>query len=147
MVTIIHLSLLHEFGSSNPLGIPSVLDNIPFVPYYTVKDVFSLVWVLLIFIYIIVLVPDLLGHSDNFILANPLVTPIHIVPEWYFLPLYAVLRSVPNKSLGLLAILAFVLVILVLPFINKGAIFKSSMHRPIFAILNFSFFAVVLLLG
>lgn len=81
MVTIVHLALLHEHGSGNPMGIPSILDHLPFVPYYSIKDFFSLILLLILFVYIITVAPDLLGHSDNFVIANPLVTPIHIVPE------------------------------------------------------------------
>jgi len=146
-VTLLHLTLLHEHGSNNPLGILNILDHVPFVPYYSVKDTFSLVFIIMVFVYIIVCAPDILGHPDNFILANPLVTPPHIVPEWYFLPLYAVLRSIPNKSLGLLALVLFIIVLLMVPFINKNAIIRSSMNRPFIAILNWIFFAVVLLLG
>lgn len=147
MVTIVHLSLLHEHGSGNPMGIPSILDHLPFVPYYSIKDFFSLILLLILFVYIITVAPDLLGHSDNFVIANPLVTPIHIVPEWYFLPLYAVLRSVPDKLLGLLALALFILALFLLPYLNKGATFKSSMYRPLFAISNWAFFTIVILLG
>jgi len=140
MLTILHLTLLHEYGSSNPLGISSVSDFIPFVPYYTIKDIFSLLFILWIFVFIVTVTPDLLGHTDNYILANSLVTPPHIVPEWYFLPMYAVLRSVPNKLLGLILLVAFVVSLIILPFINKGAIIRSSMFRPIFALANWIFF-------
>jgi len=81
MLSVIHIVLLHEKGSSNPLGVINISDFIPFVPYYGVKDLFSIVLLLIFFVFIIVLVPDMLGHSDNFILANPLLTPTHIVPE------------------------------------------------------------------
>jgi len=99
-ISILHLALLHEYGSSNPLGIPINHDNIPFIPYYGVKDLFSIVLVLIIFLFFVTYVPDMLGHFDNFNIVNSLVTPSHIVPEWYFLPLYAILRSVTDKLLA-----------------------------------------------
>jgi ubiquinol-cytochrome c reductase cytochrome b subunit len=132
-MTMIHLALLHEFGSNNPLGIPVQLDNAPFIPYYGIKDLFSIIIGLFIFCLFIFFFPDKLGHSDNYIMANCLVTPPHIVPEWYFLPLYAVLRSVPNKLLGLFLILCFLLCIIFIPFLCKGFIIRSGMFRPIYA--------------
>jgi len=81
MITIVHFALLHEFGSNNPLGIHVSFDNIPFIPYYGVKDAFSIVLILIIFFFFFIVFPDKLGHTDNFILANSLVTPAHIVPE------------------------------------------------------------------
>jgi ubiquinol-cytochrome c reductase cytochrome b subunit len=81
MVTMIHFALLHEFGSNNGLGISVVTDHVPFVPYYGIKDGFSIIIVLIIFLLFVIIAPDKLGHSDNFILANSLVTPAHIVPE------------------------------------------------------------------
>jgi quinol-cytochrome oxidoreductase complex cytochrome b subunit len=81
MLTILHIALLHEFGSNNPLGLSVRLDHIPFLPYYGIKDSFSLIIVLIVFFIFVMIAPDKLGHSDNFILANSLVTPAHIVPE------------------------------------------------------------------
>jgi len=81
MLTVVHFALLHEFGSNNPLGIHVRLDHMPFIPYYGIKDAFSIVLVLIVFFFFVILAPDKLGHSDNFILANSLVTPAHIVPE------------------------------------------------------------------
>jgi len=132
-LTIMHFALLHEFGSSNPLGISVKLDHVPFVPYYGVKDVFSIIIVLVIFLCFVILAPDMLGHSDNFNIANSLVTPAHIVPEWYFLPLYAILRSVTNKLLGIFLIGASIVSILFLPFICKHHIIRSSLFRPIYS--------------
>ena len=124
MLSMLHFALLHEFGSNNPLGVVVRLDNIPFMPYYGVKDLFSLIFVLIIFLLFVIIAPDKLGHSDNFILANSLVTPAHIVPEWYFLPLYAILRSVTNKLLGIFLIGCSIVCILLLPFICKGFIIR-----------------------
>jgi len=147
MVTIIHLSLLHEYGSNNPLGISTELDNAPFIPYYGIKDTFSIIIFLILFFIFVYFFPDKLGHSDNYIMANSLMTPPHIVPEWYFLPLYAVLRSVPNKLFGLFLILAFILCIIFIPFICKNFIIRSTMFRPFYGIIIWFFIFVCLLLG
>lgn len=147
MVTIIHLSLLHEYGSNNPLGISTELDNAPFIPYYGIKDTFSIVLFLILFFIFVYFFPDKLGHSDNYIMANSLMTPPHIVPEWYFLPLYAVLRSVPNKLFGLFLILAFILCVIFIPFICKNFIIRSTMFRPFYGIVIWFFIFVCLLLG
>lgn len=147
MVTIIHFALLHEFGSNNPLGISVELDNAPFIPYYGIKDAFSIIFFLFIFLVFVFYMPDKLGHSDNYIKADGLVTPAHIVPEWYFLPLYAVLRSVPNKLLGLFLILCFILCVIFIPFICKNFIFRSTIFRPLFGFFVWLFFSVCLLLG
>jgi ubiquinol-cytochrome c reductase cytochrome b subunit len=134
-ITIVHFTLLHEFGSNNVLGINTRSDNIPFIPYYGVKDVFSIIITLIIFSTFIIINPDVLGHSDNFSIANPLVTPAHIVPEWYFLPLYAILRSVTNKLLGISLIGACIVCILCPPFICKGSIIRSSLFKPLYNII------------
>lgn len=130
-----HIAFLHEYGSNNPLGIPVPLDNTTFMPYYGVKDLFSIFGVLFIFFCFVCFFPDKLGHSDNYIMANSLVTPPHIVPEWYFLPLYAVLRSVPNKLLGLFLIACFIVSVVTLPYMCKGAIIRSASFKPILGIL------------
>jgi len=102
-LALIHLVLLHEHGSSNPLGIDSKLSKIDFLTYFGVKDLFSLLVFVVIFGFFVVQVPNLLGHPDNYIEAQPLVTPTHIVPEWYFLPFYAILRAIPDKLSGVLS--------------------------------------------
>jgi len=135
ILSVIHLAFLHEFGSNNPLGIIVKSDNGPFVPYYGVKDAFSIILVLILFMGFVIIAPDKLGHSDNFILANSLVTPAHIVPEWYFLPLYAVLRSVTNKILGIVLIALFIACIFLLPFLCKGFIIRSTTFRPFFSVI------------
>jgi len=146
MLSILHVFLLHEYGSNNPLGIPVVSDNVPFVPYYLIKDVFFVIVILFVFFFFIFFLPDYLTHSDNYIEANFLVTPAHIVPEWYFLPLYAVLRSVPNKLFGVFLILMFIVCIILLPFYNKGFI-RSGLFRPFYSFFVFIFLFVCLLLG
>lgn len=135
MMAILHFALLHEFGSNNGVGVHVKNDFIPFVPYYGVKDVFSLFVVLVVFLFFVIWCPDKLGHSDNFILANALVTPAHIVPEWYFLPLYAILRSVTNKLLGIALIAAAIACIFLVPYVCKGSSIRSTMYRPLYCIL------------
>jgi len=133
MLTIVHLALLHEYGSNNGLGVHVKTDHIPFIPYYGIKDGFSIILVLFILFCFVIVAPDKLGHSDNFILANSLVTPAHIVPEWYFLPLYAILRSVTNKLLGIFLIALAIACILFLPFFCKNFLIRSAFFRPIYA--------------
>nr|YP_008081538.1 cytochrome b [Erynnis montanus]AGJ72737.1 cytochrome b [Erynnis montanus] len=116
MLTMIHLLFLHQTGSNNPLGINSNLDKIPFHPYFTFKDLIGVI-ILLMFLLILTLSnPYLLGDPDNFIPANPLVTPVHIQPEWYFLFAYAILRSIPNKLGGVIALVMSILILSILPF-------------------------------
>jgi len=146
-LSIIHIALLHEFGSNNKLGIQSRVDKVPFTPYYMLKDIFSLIFVLWILSLIVFTVPDLLGHSDNYNKANFLVTPAHIVPEWYFLPLYAVLRSVTHKLIGVLLLALSILVVLLLPYICKYQIIRSTSFRPIHGIFFWFFTVNCLLLG
>jgi len=130
----LHLILLHEDGSNNPLGIDSKTDKIPFYPYFYVKDLFGAIIFAIFFSIFLYFYPNLLGHPDNYIEANPLVTPAHIVPEWYFLPFYAILRSIPDKLGGVVAMLLAILVLFLLPFINTSEI-RSSQFRPIHRIL------------
>ena len=129
-IVIVHMSVVHQDGSNNPLGISSTSDKISFFPYFFVKDVLSLIALLLFFSFFVYFSPNTLGHSDNYIPGNPMVTPEHIVPEWYFLPAYAILRSIPNKLLGVLALFAALLVLFVLPFVNTSEV-RSSLYRPL----------------
>ena len=143
----IHLIFLHETKSNNPLGLESAyLDKIPFTPYFTIKDLFGLIIFLLIYFYLVYFDPNLLGHSDNYIPANPLVTPAHIVPEWYFLPYYAILRSVPDKLGGVILLVGAIIILLVMPFFVKGQI-RSSQFRPLVKFFFWIFFANYILLG
>ena len=146
-LSILHLFLLHEYGSNNPLGISSNSDYIPFTAYYGLKDVSSLFALLGLFSYLVFFNPDYLGHSDNYIMANSLVTPAHIVPEWYFLPLYAVLRSVTNKLLGVALIALFILFIFFLPFLFRKSLIRSIYFKPFHSFFIWIFFMVCLLLG
>ena len=121
-VVMLHLLALHQHGSNNPLGIDrrGPQDAITFHPYYTIKDLFGLCVFLLIFAVFIFYMPNALGHPDNNIPANPMVTPNHIVPEWYFLPYYAILRAVPNKLLGVILMFSSVLILLLLPWLDTS---------------------------
>ena len=129
-VVIVHMAAVHQDGSNNPLGISSASDKIRFFPYFFIKDTLSLVALLLFFSYFVYFSPNTLGHSDNYIPGNPMVTPEHIVPEWYFLPAYAILRSIHNKLLGVLALFAAILVLFVLPFVNTSEV-RSSLYRQL----------------
>nr|AFA45660.1 cytochrome b [Cercopithecus erythrotis erythrotis]AFA45751.1 cytochrome b [Cercopithecus erythrotis erythrotis] len=127
--TIVHLLFLHETGSNNPCGISSDSDKITFHPYYTIKDILGLILLLLILTTLTLLSPDLLNDPDNYTPANPLNTPPHIKPEWYFLFAYAILRSVPNKLGGVLALFMSILILAILPMLHKSKQ-QSMMFRP-----------------
>nr|YP_009241710.1 cytochrome b [Mesophleps albilinella]AMP87977.1 cytochrome b [Mesophleps albilinella] len=116
MLTMIHLLFLHQTGSNNPLGINSNYDKIPFHPYFTFKDLIGFFILLFLLCMLTLINPYFLGDPDNFIPANPLVTPIHIQPEWYFLFAYAILRSIPNKLGGVIALIMSILILITLPF-------------------------------
>nr|YP_010327075.1 cytochrome b [Acronicta rumicis]UNP54337.1 cytochrome b [Acronicta rumicis] len=116
MMTMIHLLFLHQTGSNNPLGLNSNLDKIPFHPFFTFKDLIGFIILLFLLIMLTLTNPYLLGDPDNFIPANPLVTPVHIQPEWYFLFAYAILRSIPNKLGGVIALVMSILILIILPF-------------------------------
>jgi ubiquinol-cytochrome c reductase cytochrome b subunit len=130
-VVIIHMAAVHNDGSNNPLGISSHIDKIAFFPYFFIKDTLGLVGGLLFFSFFVYYSPNSLGHPDNYIPANPMSTPEHIVPEWYFLFAYAILRSIPNKLMGVLALFASLLVLLLLPVINTSIV-RSSLYRPLY---------------
>nr|YP_010694725.1 cytochrome b [Evergestis extimalis]WCF59601.1 cytochrome b [Evergestis extimalis] len=115
MMTMIHLLFLHQTGSNNPLGINSNLDKIPFHPFFTYKDLIGFILIMFLLVILTLTNPYLLGDPDNFIPANPLVTPVHIQPEWYFLFAYAILRSIPNKLGGVIALVLSILILIILP--------------------------------
>ncbi len=129
-VAFLHLILLHQNGSNNPLGINSIYDRVPFYPYFYVKDLFGFFIFVLIFSFFVIYSPNYLGHPDNYIEANPLVTPAHIVPEWYFLPFYAVLRTIPDK-LGGVALMGIAIVVLALLPVVDTSYFRSSFFKPL----------------
>lgn len=117
-ITIIHLLFLHQTGSNNPLGINSNIDKIPFHPYFSFKDLTGFIVIIMALTLLTLIDPYLLGDPDNFIPANPLVTPPHIQPEWYFLFAYAILRSIPNKLGGVIALVLSIAILIILPFTN-----------------------------
>jgi ubiquinol-cytochrome c reductase cytochrome b subunit len=127
---ILHIVALHEHGSNNPLGVDGNIDKIPFHPYYTTKDAAGLAVFILLFAAIVFYIPNDMGHPDNYIPANPLVTPPHIQPEWYFLFAYTILRSIPDKLLGVIALFGSLLILLVMPVAHTSHI-RSSQFRPI----------------
>ena len=129
----LHLIALHTFGSNNPTGIERTKpeESIPFHPYYTVKDLFGLGVFLSIWASIVFFAPNFFGEPDNYIPANPLVTPAHIVPEWYFLPFYAILRSVPDKLGGVILMFGAILVLFAVPWLDRHPV-RSGRYRPIF---------------
>ncbi len=139
-VVVLHIIALHRFGSNNPLGIDvrGEQDTISFHPYYTVKDMFGLSVFLTIMAAVVFFLPNSMGHPDNYIPANPMVTPAHIVPEWYFLPFYAILRAVPDKLLGVLAMFAAIAVLFVLPWLDRSPV-RSASFRPIYKIMFWVF--------
>lgn len=143
---LIHLILLHEVGSNNPLGIILKTENISFYPYFYTKDLFGLIVLFLIFFIFVFYYPNTLGHPDNYIEANPMKTPLHIVPEWYFLPFYAILRSIPNKIGGVIAMFGSLLILLTIPFTNSSEI-RSTTFRPIFKICYWLLVIAFFLLG
>nr|QLH55998.1 cytochrome b [Marmosa sp. ROM MAM 118880] len=129
-LVMVHLLFLHETGSNNPTGLNPDSDKIPFHPYYTIKDALGFMLMILILMSLAMFSPDLLGDPDNFTPANPLNTPPHIKPEWYFLFAYAILRSIPNKLGGVLALLASILILIIIPLLHMSKQ-RSLMFRPI----------------
>ncbi|MFZ5780686.1 MAG: cytochrome b [Pseudomonadota bacterium] len=132
-VVALHVVALHIHGSNNPLGIDpkGPQDTVPFHPYYTMKDGFGVVVFLIIYAGFVFFAPDYMGHPDNYIPANPLVTPEHIVPEWYFLPFYAILRAVPDKLGGVIAMFGAIGVLFILPWLDTSRV-RSATFRPIY---------------
>jgi len=144
----VHLVLLHSegVGSGNPLGVDGNRDRVPFYPYFYVKDRLGFIGRMLVFTMFVFFEPNLLGHPDNYIMANPMVTPPHIVPEWYFLVFYAILRSIPHKLIGVVAMLAAILRRMVLPYLNTSEV-RSTTFRPIYRQFFWLFVATCLILG
>jgi len=129
-LVFIHLNFLHEYGSTTPLGIKGFYQFIPFHYYYIIKDILGFFFFFLLYIYVLFFIPNYFGDPENFIKANSLVTPIHIMPEWYFLFAYTILRTIPNKLGGVLMLLLSILIFLILPFININQI-KSKSLKPL----------------
>jgi ubiquinol-cytochrome c reductase cytochrome b/c1 subunit len=132
-VVLLHLIALHRFGSNNPLGIEmkGPQDTLPFHPYFTIKDLFGLTVFLLIYSFFVFYAPNFLGSSDNYIPANPMQTPNHIVPEWYLLPYYAILRSVPNKLLGVIMAFGSIFLLFLVPWLDSSPV-RSARFRPVY---------------
>lgn len=148
-LVVIHIAALHTHGSNNPKGIDldkKSDDMIPFHPYYTLKDFFGFGIYLMIFSYFIFFEPNYLGHPDNYIPANPLVTPAHIVPEWYFLPFYAILRAVPSKLGGVILMFSAIGVLFFLPWLDRSPV-RSGNYRPWFRVAFILFIIDCLVLG
>nr|AZL82559.1 cytochrome b [Allactaga severtzovi]UPQ63806.1 cytochrome b [Allactaga severtzovi] len=129
-LAIVHLLFLHETGSNNPIGLNSDADKIPFHPYYTIKDALGFLFLILLLLMLVLFTPDLLGDPDNYTPANPLNTPPHIKPEWYFLFAYAILRSIPNKLGGVIALVLSILILALVPFLHNSKQ-RSMIFRPI----------------
>jgi len=144
--SIIHIAALHQYGSNNPLGIDSHVDKMAFHPYCVLKDVVAWVTFGIFFAVFVYFAPNFLGHPDNYIPANPMSTPAHIVPEWYFLWVYAILRSIPNKLGGVAAIGAVFACLLALPWLQRSEV-RSSLFRPIHKKLFWLLAADCLILG
>lgn len=144
-LVVVHLITLHEHGSGNPLGITGNTDRIPFHPYFTFKDLVTIFLFFIILSYFVFFAPNVLGHSDNYIMANPMSTPPSIVPEWYLLPFYAILRSISNKLLGVIAMLAAILILFLLPVVDLSRI-RGSAFRPLNKIFFWMFVTNFLLL-
>ena len=147
-VVVLHIWALHVPGSNNPAGIEkkTAKDTLPFHPYFTVKDGFALCCFLVLYAYVVFYVPNYLNHADNYIEANPLVTPAHIVPEWYYLPFYAILRSIPNKLFGVIAMFMAIVLLAFLPWLDTSKV-KSANYRPLYKIAFWVFVADALMLG
>ena len=147
-VVVLHIVALHTHGSNNPLGIDrkGPQDSIPFHPFYTIKDLFGLSFALTIFFAVVFFAPDFLGHPDNYIPADPLKTPAHIVPEWYFLPFYAILRAIPDKLGGVIAMFSAIFVLFLLPWLDTSKV-RSATFRPIYKILFWIFLIDAIILG
>ena len=148
-LVVLHIWALHVPGNNNPIGIdikkPSK-DTVPFHPYIVIKDGFALLMFMIVFAFFVFYSPNILGHADNYIEANPMVTPTHIVPEWYLLPFYAILRSVPDKLLGVIAMFAAIFVLVILPWLDTSKI-RSAVFRPLFRQFYWILFIDVLILG
>jgi ubiquinol-cytochrome c reductase cytochrome b subunit len=141
-----HFIALHEgAGSGNPLGVSANYDRIPFAPYFIFKDLITVFLFFIVLSVFVFFMPNVLGDSDNYIMANPMQTPPAIVPEWYLLPFYAILRSIPNKLLGVIAMLSAILILLVMPFTDLGRS-RGLQFRPLSKMAFYVFIANFLIL-
>ncbi len=147
-LVVLHVWALHVVGQNNPTGleIKQASDAVPMYPYAITKDLFAMFVFLIPFAYFIFFMPDYLGHADNYIPADPLVTPPHIVPEWYFLPFYAILRAIPSKLGGVVAMVAAIIVLVFIPWLDTSRV-RSAKYRPIFKMFFWYFVFTCLALG
>jgi ubiquinol-cytochrome c reductase cytochrome b/c1 subunit len=147
-MVILHLWALHIVGQNNPIGvdIKTESDSVPMTPFATMKDLFALSVFTLLFAWFVFFVPDYLGHADNYTEANPLSTPPHIVPEWYYLPFYAILRAIPNKLIGVMAMFSSILILCFVPWLDTSRV-KSAKYRPVYKWFLWLFFISALSLG
>ena len=145
-LVLVHIALLHAVGGTNPLGMEQNIDTIPFYPYAYVKDLLAVVVFMTFFVFFLYFYPNAMGHPDNYIPANPMVTPAHIVPEWYFLPFYAILRSVPDKLGGVILMFGSIFILFALPWLDKSKV-RSAVFRPIYRQFYWIFMFDVLILG
>ncbi len=148
---VLHMWALHHAGQNNPVGVlipkdRQAKDTVPFHPYYTVKDGFAIILFLLLFAYFVFFNPNALGHADNYIPANPLVTPAHIVPEWYLLPFYAILRAIPDKFGGVVAMFGSIGILFVLPWLDTSRV-RSMRYRPVMKVFFVLFVINAFILG
>nr|CAL37033.1 cytochrome b [Anilios australis] len=144
-LTALHILFLHETGSNNPMGVNSDTDKLPFHPYFTLKDILGAALALLLLMVVVFFSPYLLGDPENFSKANPMSTPAHIKPEWYFLFAYAILRSIPNKLGGVIALVASILVLMILPFTHTSKQ-QAKSFQPLSQSLLWTLLVVTLLL-
>lgn len=142
----LHLYLLHQVGPNNPLGVEFIEDDTKFYPYYVVKDLYGVIIFLMFYSSFVFFAPDYLSHPDNYIPANPLVTPPHIVPEWYFLPFYAILRSIPNKLWGVMALGGAILSLFLVPIIHKTNV-RAVYFKPVVHVTYWIFVSACVLPG
>jgi ubiquinol-cytochrome c reductase cytochrome b/c1 subunit len=147
-VVVLHIWALHVVGQNNPAGVDpkTERETVPFTPYATLKDGFFIAAFCLLFAWFVFYIPNYLGHADNYIPANPAVTPSHIVPEWYYLPFYAILRSIPNKLLGVVALFASIGILVLLPWLDTSRV-RSGTYRPLFKQFFWLFVATCIGLG
>jgi ubiquinol-cytochrome c reductase cytochrome b/c1 subunit len=148
-LVVLHIWALHVPGNNNPIGIEvkkNSNETIPFHPYMVMKDLIALLAFIIIFLWFVFFAPNVLGHPDNYIEANPLVTPAHIVPEWYLLPFYAILRAIPSKLGGVIFMFAAIFVLMFLPWLDKSKV-RSATFRPIYKKLFWILLFTVLMLG
>jgi len=149
-LVLMHLIALHDSaGSGNPLGVSGNYDRIPFAPYIIFKDLITIILFIVVLSIIVFFMPNVLGDSENYVMANPMQTPPAIVPEWYLLPFYAILRSIPNKLLGVIAMFAAILVLLTMPFTDLSKL-RGMQFRPLSKIAFYAFiinFLILMQLG